>query len=117
VLTESDRSKESGEVSFTAACLRLSRNSSRRAAGVRVQTIQLLKINVQVESSLLVPPAGPATGHDDGGYKRPRRGWPNFRYTDVTRYVTLTQDSTQVQVIEADDFTKINRDYRLSQSS
>src|SRR5438874_4099062 len=79
-LPESDRSKESGEaISRLHAC-----DFPVTAGGAlpvaRVRDYPVAGINAQLEPEPLVPPAWPATRHDDRECRRscPHREWPNF---------------------------------------
>src|SRR5689334_7077060 len=78
--SESDRSQEFGEaISLPHAC-GLPATARVVRPGARVRDCPVAGTNARLESSLLVPPAWPATRHDDGGYRRwcPHRQWPNF---------------------------------------
>src|SRR5215470_5273978 len=77
---ESDRSKESGEVTSPPHACDFPATAGVVLPGARVADYPVAHINARLESSPLVPPAWPATPHDDGGCRHwyPHREWPNF---------------------------------------
>src|SRR5262252_10024684 len=78
--SESVRSQESDEVISPRHVCDFPATARVALPDARIADYPVAHINARLVSSPLVPPAGPATRHDDGGYRRwcPHRVWPNF---------------------------------------
>src|SRR5436190_11400497 len=77
---ESGRWKESGEAGSPPHACDFPVTARVGLLDARAQDYPVAHINAGLESLPLVPPAWPATRHDDDGYRHSslHREWPNF---------------------------------------
>jgi hypothetical protein len=96
--SKSDRSQESGEAISLPHVCHFPATARVVRPGARVRDYPDAGINARLESSPLVPPAGPATRHDGGGY---RRSCPQTRSLNCSSLIVYSRWTTSSKSSES----------------